>query len=158
MKTGIRRPEAGRRPRHGFTLMEISIVLLILIIVMAVVTPALVSFGRDRQLTTVDLLIGLLRDSRRLAIQQGATVTVLLDPQNGHFRVDSVSPIGAGIVVEDTLDLGVYDQLESDKPRLRYVFASSGAAFADSLTIRGSDSTRVLFVDPWSGIAYAIAR
>jgi Tfp pilus assembly protein FimT len=138
--------------------MEMTIVLLILTIASAVVVPALVSFGADRPLTASDLVLALLRDSRKLAIERSATVTVLLDPLSGHFRVDSVSAVGAGLVLEDTLELGAVDRLETDLPRLRYVFASSGAAFADSVIVRGSDSTRAILVDPLSGIAYAQAR
>jgi prepilin-type N-terminal cleavage/methylation domain-containing protein len=144
--------------RRGFTLVEMTIVLLILTIASAVVVPAMIAFGRDRVPQGSDLIIQLLRESRSLAIRQAATVTVVLDPETGHFRVDSVSAMGAGRVVEDTLELGAVEYLETDLPRLRYVFVPSGAAFADTVTVRGGDSTRIIIVDPWSGRAYAPAR
>ncbi|HEY6219033.1 MAG TPA: hypothetical protein VIV65_03180, partial [Gemmatimonadaceae bacterium] len=65
---------------------------------------------------------------------------------------------GSGTVAEDSLRLGAAELMESDKPRLRYVFRPTGAAFADTVTVRGSDSTRVIVVDPWSGVAYAKTR
>ena len=155
----MRMLRGGRgRARAGFTLMEMAIILVILTVAAAVVIPALSDLGRTRGTTTTDAVLTLLRTARQIAIQQSATVTVLLDPQTGHFRVDSVSATGAGLVIEDSLRLGASDQLETDQPRLRYVFTPSGAAFSDSLVIRGTDSTRTLFVDVWSGIAYAVAR
>jgi Tfp pilus assembly protein FimT len=138
--------------------MELAIVLVILSIAAAVVVPALTSLGQYRQVTTTDAIITLLKTARQLAIQQSATVTVMLDPQTGHFRVDSVSAMGAGLVVEDSLRLGAMDQLETDQARLKYIFTPSGATFSDSVVIRGMDSTRTLFVDVWSGIPYAVAR
>jgi prepilin-type N-terminal cleavage/methylation domain-containing protein len=146
------------RRRSGFTLWEIATVLLIIAIVASLTAPAFVKLGEERDQTSEDLLVKLLRDTRTLAIEHAVEATLLIDPENGHYRVDTTSSFGSGRVVEDTLRFGAADKLESDLPRIRYVFRPTGAAFGDSVIVRGSDSTRVLVVDPWSGMPHAIAR
>jgi hypothetical protein len=84
--------------------------------------------------------------------------TLIIDPESGHYRVDTTSSFGTGKVAEDTLRFAAAEGLESNLPRIRYVFRPTGAAFGDSVTLRGADSTRVLFIDTWSGMTHAIAR
>jgi prepilin-type N-terminal cleavage/methylation domain-containing protein len=144
--------------RSGFTLWEIATVLLIIAIVATLTAPAFVELGQDRPQTSEDILVKVLRDTRTLAIEHAVEATLLIDPKTGHYRVDTTSSFGTGRVVEDTLRFGATEGLESDLPRLRYVFRPTGAAFGDSVTVRGEDSTRVVVVDTWSGVPHAIAR
>ncbi|HEY6219045.1 MAG TPA: prepilin-type N-terminal cleavage/methylation domain-containing protein [Gemmatimonadaceae bacterium] len=144
--------------RAGFTLWEIATVLLIIAITASLAAPAFVQLGQAQTQTSADAVIKLLHDSRALAVEHGVETTVLLDPKTGHYRVDTASTFGSGTVAEDSLRLGAAELMESDKPRLRYVFRPTGAAFADTMTVRGSDSTRVIVVDPWSGVAHAKTR
>ena len=144
--------------RRGFTLWEIATVLLVLAIVATLTAPAYVKMGEERDKTSADMLIKLLRDTRTLAIENAVEATLLIDPETGHFRVDTASSFGSGRVAEDTLRFAATEGLESSLPRVRYVFRPTGAGFGDSVTVRGSDSTRVIVLDTWSGIPYAIAR
>jgi prepilin-type N-terminal cleavage/methylation domain-containing protein len=144
--------------RRGFTLWEIATVLLIIAIVASLTAPAFVSLGQDRPETSEDALVKLLRDTRTLAIEHSVEATLLIDPKTGHYRVDSTSSFGSGRVSEDTLRFAATEGLESDLPRLRYVFRPSGAAFGDSVIVRGADSTRLLRIDTWSGVPRATAR
>jgi prepilin-type N-terminal cleavage/methylation domain-containing protein len=144
--------------RRGFTLWEIATVLLIVAIVASLTAPAFVKLGQERDKTSEDVLVKLLRDTRLLAIEHSVEATLIIDPTNGHFRVDTTSSFGSGRVIEDTLHFQAAEGLESSLPRIRYVFRSTGAAFGDSVTLRGTDSTRMLVIDPWSGMPHAIAR
>ena len=146
------------KARRGFTLWEIATVLLIIAIVASLTAPAFVRLGEERDKTSEDILIKLLHDTRSLAIERSVEATLIIDPENGHYRVDTTSSFGSGRVIEDTLHFAATDKLESDLPRIRYVFRPTGAAFGDSVIVRGSDSTRVLLIDPWSGMPHAIAR
>ena len=146
------------RARRAFTLWEIATVLLIIAIVSTLTAPAIVKLGEERDKTTADILMKLLRDTRSLAIERSVEATLIIDPETGHFRVDTTSSFGSGRVVEDTLHFPAAEGLESDLPRIRYIFRPTGAAFGDSVTVRGSDSTRVLILDKWSGVPHAIAR
>jgi prepilin-type N-terminal cleavage/methylation domain-containing protein len=144
--------------RGGFTLWEIATVLLIIAVVASLTAPAFVQLGEQRAQTSQDLLVKLLRDTRSLAIEHSVEATLLIDPANGHYRVDTTSSFGSGRVAEDTLHLAAADKIETSLPRIRYVFRPTGAAFGDSVTLRGMDSTRVLMIDTWSGMPHAIAR
>jgi prepilin-type N-terminal cleavage/methylation domain-containing protein len=146
------------RRRAGFTLWEIATVMLIMAIVATITVPAYVHFGEDREPTSLDLLLKVLHDTRALAIEHSVEATLLIDPVSGHYRVDTTSSFGTGLAAEDSLKFGVTEGLETSLPRLRYTFRPSGAAFGDSVIVRGIDSTRVLIVDTWSGVAHATAR
>ena len=144
--------------RKGFTLWEIATVLLIMAIVASLTAPAFASLGEEKEKTSADALIKLLRDTRSLAVEHAVEATLLIDPKNGHYRVDTTSSFGTGKVAEDTLRFAATEGLESDLPRVRYVFRATGAGFGDSIVVRGTDSTRVLLIDTWSGVPHAIAR
>jgi competence protein ComGC len=146
------------RRRSAFTLWEIATVLLILAIVASLTAPAYVKLGEEKDKTSVDLLVKLLRDTRSLAIEHAVEATLIIDPETGHFRVDTTSSFGSGRVAEDTLRFAAAEGLESTLPRIRYVFRATGAGFGDSVTVRGADSTRVILLDTWSGMPHAIAR
>jgi prepilin-type N-terminal cleavage/methylation domain-containing protein len=146
------------KARRGFTLWEIATVLLIVAVVASLTAPAFVKLGEEREKTGEEVLVKLLHDTRSLAIEHSVEATLIIDPETGHFRVDTTSSFGSGRVTEDTLHFAATEGLESTLPRIRYVFRPTGAAFGDSVTLRGSDSTRLLVIDNWSGMPHAIAR
>jgi prepilin-type N-terminal cleavage/methylation domain-containing protein len=148
------------RMRRGFTLWEMSIVLAITALVAAVVIPSLVGpqFGNDPVPQVGDQIVGLLRDARRAAIQYSQTVTVRVDPTSGMFQVDTTGAYGTGTYSSGQIDLSTYESLDTDLPRLVYVFRPNGAAFGDSVGVRGANGAATVFVDPWSGMPYADPR
>ena len=146
------------RARRALTLWEIATVMLIVAIVATLTAPAFVKLGEERDKTSEDVLLKVLRDTRTLAIEHAVEATLIIDPENGHYRVDTTSSFGSGKVVEDTLRFSAAEGLESTLPRIRYVFRPTGAAFGDSVVLRGADSTRMLVIDTWSGMPHAIAR
>jgi prepilin-type N-terminal cleavage/methylation domain-containing protein len=147
-----------RRPSRGFTLWEMAIVLAVMSVAAVLVAPAITRLGESPPPKTADSLLALLRDSRKAAIEHNAIVTLLFDPVSGHFRADSVGAGGAGLVAEGTLALGATETMETALPRLRYVFRPTGAAYADSVLVRGFGETVLVTVDPWSGVARTDAR
>jgi Tfp pilus assembly protein FimT len=131
------------------------IVLAVMAIASGLVVPALVNLGRTPQRRTADTLLSLLAATRRLAIDHNVTTTLILDPKSGDYRVDSVGFFGAGLVVQSQIDLLGMESMSTDLPRLTYTFQPTGAALGDTVRIRGADSSVVVQVDPWSGVAYA---
>lgn len=130
-------------------------VLLVMAIAASLAAPAFARFGTDQPTGAADKLIGLLHDARKAAIDFNATVTLRLDPKTLKYQLDTSGTNGAGRLAEGVLDLGLTQTLVSDQPRLQYVFRPSGAAFADTVIVRGGDVPLVVRVDPWSGVARA---
>jgi prepilin-type N-terminal cleavage/methylation domain-containing protein len=147
------RAASGRRP--GFTLWELTMVLLVMAIAATLAAPAFARFGTDQPSGAADKLIGLLRDARKASIDFNATVTLRMDPKTLRYQLDTSGVSGSGRLAEGTLDLGLAATLVTDEPRLRYVFRPSGVAFADTVIVRGGNVPLVVRVDPWSGVARA---
>lgn len=130
-------------------------VLLVMAIAASLAAPAFARLGTDQPTGAADKLIGLLHDAHKAAIDFNATVTLRLDPKTLKYQLDTSGTNGAGRLAEGVLDLGLTQTLVSDQPRLQYVFRPSGAAFADTVIVRGGDVPLVVRVDPWSGVARA---
>jgi prepilin-type N-terminal cleavage/methylation domain-containing protein len=139
--------------RRGYTLLEMSVVLVVMAIAATLVVPALVDLGQEPVPHTADALLDLLRSARALAVDRAVDVTVLVDPVTGSYRADSTGVQGTGVVATGQLALRGDEAMVTDLPRLRYVFQPTGAAWADSVRVRGGDSSVLVLVDPWSGVA-----
>lgn len=147
------------RARRGFTLWEMSIVLGITALVAAVVIPAFgLKFGTDPVAQAGDVIVPLLRDARRTAIDWNQTVTVRVDPASGLYEVDTTGASGTGMYVTGQLELNAWESIQTDLQRLQYVFRPTGAAFGDSVIVRGTGAAALVVVDPWSGVPYVYAR
>jgi prepilin-type N-terminal cleavage/methylation domain-containing protein len=152
--TRVRRP--SRRP--GFTLWELTMVLLVMTIAASLAAPAFVSFGSEQPVGAADKMVGLLHDSRKVAIDHNATATLRLDPKTLRYRLDTSGVNGFGTFTEGKLELGLTQTLVTDQPRLQFIFRPTGAAFADTVVVRGGDVPWVVRVDAWSGVARADSR
>jgi Tfp pilus assembly protein FimT len=144
--------------RRGFTLWETALVLAVLVVTLVLAAPAMVSFGTEKSATDADALLALLRDARRQAVQLSALVAVRLDPETGRYRVDTTGVKGMGTLAEGRLELGGATVFVTTQPRLQFLFQPTGASFSDSVGVRGPNGTRMVTVDPWSGVAHADAR
>jgi Tfp pilus assembly protein FimT len=133
-------------------------VLLIMAIAMSLAAPAFSRLGTERPATAADAMIGLLHDTRKAAIDFNAVATLRLDPRTLRYQIDTSGTNGFGMLAKGTLDLGLTQSLFTDQPRLQYVFKPTGAAFADTVVVRGGEVPLVVRVDPWSGVARADSR
>jgi prepilin-type N-terminal cleavage/methylation domain-containing protein len=148
----MRRAARGRR---GFTLWELTMVLLVMAIAATLAAPAYARFGAEQPSRGADQLLALLKDARKASIDFNATVTLRLDPKTLRYQLDTSTVVGIGTLAVGTLELGLSETLLTEQPRLQYVFRPSGAAFADTVVVRGGDVPLVVRVDPWSGVARA---
>lgn len=135
-----------------------SITIAVLSIAAMLVAPALVEFGEKQARSTGSELMQLLASARRTAIDSNVTVTVVVDPEDGRYRVDSIGPFGRGIVAEGELDLGGFERLETELARLTWRIESTGLALGDTVVVRGMDDALLIGLDPWNGIAWTDAR
>jgi prepilin-type N-terminal cleavage/methylation domain-containing protein len=146
------------RLRRGFTLWEMSMVLLIMAVTAVLVVPAFARLGADKPKDDAAALMAVLHDARKAAIDRNATVVLRIDPLSGRYEADTTGASGAGALAAGILDFGLTEQLVTDLPRLQYVFRPTGAAFADSVLVRGATKMLLVSVDLWSGVAHADAR
>jgi prepilin-type N-terminal cleavage/methylation domain-containing protein len=146
------------RGRRGFTLLEMSITLAVMAVAAMLVVPALVDFGQVPQRRTAEGLLSLLKASRALAIDSNTTVTVVIDPTNGKYRVDSTGVFGTGAVTEGQIDETSMETMATTAVRVKYSFGPTGAAVGDTVRVRGIDSSVVVLVDPWNGVARAVSQ
>lgn len=143
------------RARRGYTLWELTMVLLVLAIAATLAVPAFSDFGRDPEPTGADAMLSLLKDARKAAIDFNANVTLRLDPATLRYELDTSSASGYGVLAAGTLDIGMSRTLVTDLPRLQYVFRPTGAAFGDTVVVRGGPLPLTIRIDPWSGVARA---
>ena len=145
--------------RDGFTLIEMIVVLIVVAIIAGLTAPALMRLGETSEDTSdAAPLAALLRGARREAIERGATVTVVLDPEEARYRADTSSPRGAGLLKQGQLSLGDGVVLESDSLRVRFTFRPDGSVLGDTLTIRGRWESSRLSIDQWTGAIHVDAR
>ena len=144
--------------RRGFTLWELTMVLLVLAIAGTLAVPAFARFGTEQPSQGADGVLGLLRDARKASLDYDATVTLRLDPKTLKYQADTSTAAGVGVLAEGVLDMGLKETLVSDQARLLYIFQPTGAAFADTVVVHGGDVPLVVRVDPWSGVARADSR
>lgn len=133
-------------------------VLLVMSIGATLVVPAFARLGEEQPATAADRVIGLLRDSRKVALDYDVTSTLRLDPATLHYELDTTGASGAAEFTAGKLDMGLTQTLVSDAPRLQFIFQPSGATFADTVVVHGADVPWVVRVDPWSGVARADSR
>jgi prepilin-type N-terminal cleavage/methylation domain-containing protein len=145
----------SRDRRAGFTLWELTMVLLILAITATLSAPAWARLGEGKPAGAADAVLGLLHDARKAAIDRHVTSALHLDPKSMRYELDTTGFSGTGIFAAGTLDLGATQTLASDQPRLQFVFQRTGASFADTVVVHGADRPMVVRVDPWSGVARA---
>jgi prepilin-type N-terminal cleavage/methylation domain-containing protein len=145
----------ARRTRSGFTLWELTMVLMVMAIGATLAAPAFARFGNDQPTGAADIMVGLLHDARKASVDYNATVTLRIDPKTLKYEVDTSGVNGYGVMASGTLDLRLSETLVTDQPRLQYVFRPTGAAFADTVVVHGGVVQRVVRVDPWSGVARA---
>ncbi|MES2176732.1 MAG: hypothetical protein V4550_02615 [Gemmatimonadota bacterium] len=135
-----------------------AIVLAIMALSAALVVPALARLGTNKEPQAAAGMLALLRDARKAAIDKNAMVSLRIDPLTGRYRADTSGVSGTGKFAEGTIELDATETLVTEQQRLTYIFRPSGAAFADTVLVRGLGATVLVAVDPWSGVARTDAR
>ena len=145
------------RARRGFTLWEMTIVLALVAISAAIVIPAWTDLGMTPSAQPGEVIVSLLRNTRKHAIENSQTVALRIDPTTGYYRVDTTGANGTGMFVDGQIEMSAYESLETDATRLQFIFRPTGAAMGDTVRVRG-EQTVMVGVDSWSGHALVYAR
>jgi prepilin-type N-terminal cleavage/methylation domain-containing protein len=159
----MRTPRPGNQ--SGFTLVEVTVVLIILALMGALAVPAFRRWVEDDELTgATRVLEALFRLARDSAIASGTPVVVWIDSASSGVWLTTASEVGspppataalrAGAIRATPgkpLELPGAARIELSKTRARFRFAPSGAVFADSLVIRTPMAVRLITLHPWTG-------
>jgi prepilin-type N-terminal cleavage/methylation domain-containing protein len=121
-----------RRPRRGFTLVEVIVVLLLLGLVAALAAPVFILPDREKAgLATV------VRGARHLAERRGENLYLDMGPE-GRWSVTGAASLEEGRLAEGELP-------DYDGPRFRLVLAPIGTC---ALDVRSSRAASLVRVDP----------
>ena len=138
--------------RRAFTLVEVIVVLIVIAIAGSIAVPELLEaldVGADEG--EVAPLTALLRDARRVSVEQTVVVTLVVDPEDGRYRADSSSIWGAALLREGVLELEPGVQLQTDSVRLNFTFRPDGSVFGDTVVVSGRWGSSRVAVDRWTG-------
>lgn len=137
--------------QSGFTLLELLLVLTILGLAMAVVSPMLGAGSRSLGLERGGLeLASALRQARREAVTTASERVLLVDLANGTYRTDSGSlqrdfPANSDVTVEAAGS----EQLEESLMGIR--FFPTGASTGGSILVKQADRSLSVTVDWLTG-------
>jgi MSHA pilin protein MshC len=134
--------------RHGFTLIELVTVIIILGIIAATALPRFVQNDPFELRTAQDRIISASRQARQLAMTKGATANVRLQLDNGNKRI-RITYNEAGL---QTIDLSLPTGLTYNNATINYN-AIGDASPATTFSISGQ-STRTVCIEA-TGYAYA---
>jgi prepilin-type N-terminal cleavage/methylation domain-containing protein len=88
-------------PRHGYSLIELLVVMALILLVGAVVVPSLDSFMRDTNVKgAADLCVARLADARSNAIEEGRAYRFSSNPQGTRIRVSPDELDSSGVPLE----------------------------------------------------------
>ncbi|MGQ0640476.1 MAG: pilus assembly FimT family protein [Gemmatimonadaceae bacterium] len=143
--------------RRGFTLLELLVVLAILSVVTAVVTPSLFSAVRPTELEQgASELTHLISRARASAVERAVPSRLVLVPRDCRytlqFGVSGDSTIGA------TLPLAPSVQLDDPRHSITLRFDAIGRATPERIVLRSGERLAIVRVDPWSGLASVTQR
>jgi prepilin-type N-terminal cleavage/methylation domain-containing protein len=137
---------SGVRLRHGFTLIELVVVIALMSVIVGVSAPALSSLNRSgADSSAIDVVTALLRRSRATAIDRAITVELIVDPTTARYW--AYPPDTTGV-----LDMRLGAKLVARAPRVHYWFSPDGGTRADEqLFVRQSAMSLPVLVEPWTG-------
>lgn len=147
---GRARAVAGRRPRRGFTLVELMVVLVVVGLAVGVAAPALPVPGGTGG-DALDRVAARLRAARRMAAERGRVVRVRLRRSGEAGTVTSIRAEGpaAGWRGVRTAGVDLAGIRAAGPPAFR--FGPLGRATGPTLTVMGPERRRTLRVDPLLG-------
>ncbi|MBX7102481.1 MAG: hypothetical protein K1X57_00265 [Gemmataceae bacterium] len=109
--------------RGGFTILELSLVLAVIIVIAAISVPNIDAMYSDVKLSAAaDLVRSRWAEARARAVEDGIPYRFAVTPNSGSFRVELETPDEAAMSDGDTRPLSINDTLPG-----KVVFASADA-------------------------------
>src|SRR5215468_1301996 len=88
--------EGSAVPRRGFTLWELTMVLLVMAIAATLSAPAFARLGTEQPSRGAGQLLTALQAARHAAFEHNARVTLRLDPKSLAYQADTSTTAGSG--------------------------------------------------------------
>lgn len=143
----------SNRPRRGFTLVELMVVMVLIAIVGAVVVPAFLKSAVVDPLNQATMpLVQLLKFGKQAAAKTGTMVRVVIDPATAGYVVTSAqidTVLAAGY-----LELPVSTRIIADSLRANFLFDPTGIMIGDSLLVSSNAGMAVVRVNRWTGAVH----
>lgn len=139
--------------RRGFTLIELTVTLVIVGLAMAVVVPAILP-ERDRSEldAAVERVTSVLELARDSAVSGATPVSLVIDPGAALFWLSaSANPDVAAGATAEPLGLPSGIRLQVDADRAVFLFQPRGSVFPDSLLLMGATQSRLVTMDALTG-------
>ncbi|MCX7014867.1 MAG: GspH/FimT family pseudopilin [Candidatus Sumerlaeota bacterium] len=159
------RQTRNRQRLRGLTLMELIVVMALLAVVFAIVSPFLTSFFRGRDLDNeARRLLALTRYGRSEAISSGTALELWIDPATGDYGLQPRDPYATSAMpatqyrLADGLSFDTGQATRGDDGKLRIVFHSDGAIEGESVTVRESRGGALAIQPADAGQSYVIAE
>jgi len=149
---------------HGMTLMELIVVMALLAVVFAIVSPFLSSFFKGRDLENeARRLLALTRYGRSQAISSGTALELWIDPATGDYGLKPQDPYATKAMpttqyrLADGLSFDTGQATKDDDGKLRFIFLCDGSITGESVTVRESRGGALAIQPAAVGQSYVIA-
>ena len=136
---------------HGYTLVEIVVVLAIMAVVTAMVLPAMLDRPTSAALRSADEVAGIVRAARRAALERAVPVIVSLAPATHAYQVATETDDSSIVLAEGVLALSPGVRLGATGPAVRIRFDRGGIATPDSVALFDDGGSVMVTVDRWTG-------
>ena len=135
----------------GFTLIEVVVVIVLLAVIGAVVTPTVLRPDEGDLMASARRVMSVIRSARMAGLRQGAPVVLTVDAANGRYMTELERDGTMEHLDGGQLHLSPNVTVLGDRQIVKFAFDGTGSAFAESLIVAGNGGAMLVGVEGWTG-------